>query len=385
MEVLQYFHMNGGTSETGYASNSSLQKRGIEVTKPIIQEAILEIINSISSGKDIPKSISIAEMGCSSGPTALLVVSYIIDTIYNNYGALSGSPHPEILVFLNDLSSNDFNLIFKSLQGFYDQLKKTYNSLGDADDDQKQHRCFVAGIPGSFYGRLFPSRSLHFVHSSYSLHWLSQSPQGIKKSNKGNGYMAESSPPSVLEAYLKQFERDFYSFLKCRFEEIVKGGRLVLTVCGRADDTSPSREMRCFGWGLLAEALREMVSQGKIEEGKLDSFNMPLYIPSPSEVKSVILNEGSFIINRLETFEVTSGEAFLLKDEDDDDDYKITAGKNFANFTRALSESLVVSHFGEEIIEELYKRCREIVAPRLSRDRSMKNKHISIVISLTRE
>ncbi|KAI3867839.1 hypothetical protein MKW92_021923 [Papaver armeniacum] len=379
MEVSQYFHMNGGTSETSYTSNSSLQKR-----------AILEIINSISSGKDIPKSISIAEMGCSSGPTALLVVSYVIDMIFNKSlhgldGAHSGSPHPEILVFLNDLSGNDFNIIFKSLQGFYDQLKKAYTNLGDADDDQKQHGCFVAGIPGSFYGRLFPRDSLHFVHSSYSLHWLSQSPQGIKKSNKGNVYMAESSPPSVLEAYLKQFERDFCSFLKCRFEEIVKGGRMVLTVCGRADNTSPSREMRCFRWGLLAEALREMVSQGKIEEEKLDSFNMPLYVPSPSEVTSVILNEGSFIINRLETFEVTSGEGFPLKYEDDDDDYKITASTNFANFTRAISESLVVSHFGEEIIEELYKRLREIVAPRLSRDQSMKNKHISIVISLTRE
>ncbi|KAI3859505.1 hypothetical protein MKW98_027102 [Papaver atlanticum] len=343
MEVPQYFHMNGGTSETSYTSNSSMQKRGIEVTKPIIQEAILEIINSISSGKDIPKSISIAEMGCSSGPTALLVVSYIIDTIYNNNkslhesdGALSGCPHPEILVLLNDLSSNDFNVIFKSLQGFYDQLKKAYTNLGDADDDQKQHGCFVAGIPGSFYGRLFPSGSLHFVHSSYSLHWLSP------KRNKGNVYMAESSPPSVLEAYLKQFERDFCSFLKCRYEEIVKGGRMVLTFCGRADDTSPSRGMHCFIMNLI---------QGKIEEEKLDSFDMPQYVPSPSVVKSVILNEG----------------------------------KNIVNFMRSISESLVVSHFGEEIIEELYKRCREIIAPRLSREGSRKTKHLSIVISMTRK
>ncbi|KAI3845827.1 hypothetical protein MKX03_020324 [Papaver bracteatum] len=235
MEVSQYFHMNSGTSETSYTSNSSLQKRGIEVTKPIIQEAILKIINSISSGKDIPKSISIAEMGCSSGPTALLVVSYIIDTIYNKNkslhesdGALSGSPHPEILVFLNDLSSNDFNIIFKSLQGFYDQLKKAYTNFGDSEDDQEQHRCFFAGIPGSFYGRLFPSGSLHFVHSSYSLHWLSQvvhreSRRVIRVT------FAESSPPSVVEAYLKQFERDFGSFLKCRYEEIVKGGRMVIS------------------------------------------------------------------------------------------------------------------------------------------------------------
>ena len=34
--------------------------------------------------------------------------------------------------------------------------------------------CLFSGTPGSFYGRLFPSNSLHFVHSSYSLQWLSQ-------------------------------------------------------------------------------------------------------------------------------------------------------------------------------------------------------------------
>lgn len=65
--------MNGGsgTSETSYSSNSLIQNKGIEVTKPIIEEAILETINSASSGQNISKSTSIAEMGCSSGPNAL--------------------------------------------------------------------------------------------------------------------------------------------------------------------------------------------------------------------------------------------------------------------------------------------------------------------------
>ncbi|KAI3910240.1 hypothetical protein MKW92_001195 [Papaver armeniacum] len=394
MEVIQYFHMNGGsgTSETNYSSNSFIQKNGIELTKPIIEEAILETINSTSSGQNISKSISIAEMGCSSGPNSLLAVSYIMNTIHNKFvhesdGALGASPpHPEILVFLNDLSSIVFNIIFKSLHGFYDELKKTYKKLGDADDAQKQHRFFVAGIPGSFYDRLFPSDSLHFVHSSYSLHWLSQSPQGIEKSNKGNIYMAESSPPSVLEAYQKQFERDFSSFLMCRLEEIVKGGRMELTIFGRANGTSPSSDMRCHMWGLLAEALRDMVSQDKIEEEKLDSFNMPLYVPSPSEVKAVILTEGSFTINRLETFEVTlgEGEEIFRKGEDNDDNDMLTGSRSFVNFMRAISESLLVSHFGEEIIEELYERYRKIVAPLLSREESAKTKHLSIVISIAR-
>lgn len=38
----------------------------------------------------------------------------------------------------------------------------------------KLGNCFVTGMPGSFYGRIFPTRSLDFVHSSASVHWLSQ-------------------------------------------------------------------------------------------------------------------------------------------------------------------------------------------------------------------
>ena len=44
--------------------------------------------------------------------------------------------------------------------------------------------------------------------------------------------------------------------------------------------------------------------QGIIKEEKLDTFNIPLYTPSPSEVKLEVLKEGSFAINRLEVSEV---------------------------------------------------------------------------------
>ncbi|KAK2990047.1 hypothetical protein RJ640_015438 [Escallonia rubra] len=68
--------------------------------------------------------------------------------------------------FTGKLYTNDFNNIFKLLPEFYDmQRKKRGEEFGP---------WFVSGVPGSFYGRLFPSNSLDFVYSSYSLHWLSQ-------------------------------------------------------------------------------------------------------------------------------------------------------------------------------------------------------------------
>lgn len=105
-------------------------------------------------------------MGCSSGPNSFRVISYIMDIIYAkclNLGRLS----PEFRVMLNDLPSNDFNAIFESLPSFFKKLneEKGSGSFGP---------CFIAGVAGSFYGRVFPRKSLHFVHSSSSLHWLSQ-------------------------------------------------------------------------------------------------------------------------------------------------------------------------------------------------------------------
>ncbi|MCL7037356.1 hypothetical protein MKW94_004764 [Papaver nudicaule] len=348
MDLNIQFHMNGGTGETSYSSNSSLRKKGLELTQPIIEEAIIEIMYSLyltSSTPSISKSISIADMGCSLGPNALLVVLYVMNTVFkillrDSGGVSLAYPHPKILVFLNDLSGNDFNTTFNSLQGFYDEIKKTYKKLGGHEGDQRQQPCFVAGIPGSFYGRLFLAGSLRFAHSSYSLHWLSQ------KINKGNVYMVESSPPSVVEAYLNQFERDFEFFLKCRSEEVVKGGPMVLTTSGRANNVRPCSKEHCF---------------------KLESFHVPLYIPSSPEMKSIVLREGSFIINQLETLKLL---------------WTVSNGDVMVNNLRAISVPLLASHFGEGIIAEWFYRLGVSFVAYVPKEKS---KTSGIVISIVRQ
>ncbi|KAI3959081.1 hypothetical protein MKX01_023757, partial [Papaver californicum] len=82
-------------------------------------------------------------------------------------------------------------------------------------------------------------------------------PLGIENCNKGNIYISKSSPPFITEAYLKQFMSDFKGFLKCRSEELVKGGKMVLTLLGRRN-ADPTKE-------------------------KLISFNLPQYMPPNEE------------------------------------------------------------------------------------------------------
>ncbi|KAM0063211.1 putative theobromine synthase [Helianthus debilis subsp. tardiflorus] len=108
--------------------------------------------------------ITVADLGCSSGTNTLLVVSIIIDIVHEVCQE-NNREVPQFQVCLNDLFGNDFNTIFKSLPDSYANLKKTKGvAFGP---------CFVSAVPGSFYGRLFPNKSLHLVHCATSNQWLS--------------------------------------------------------------------------------------------------------------------------------------------------------------------------------------------------------------------
>lgn len=216
------------------------------MTKPIVEEAINNLYCS-----SFPTNFTIADLGCSSGPNTLMAVSELIKVVEENRQKHNKQPI-EYQVLLNDLPGNDFNTIFKSLPNFLEKLKM---EIGDHDIGP----CLFNGVPGSFYGRLFSSKSVNFIHSSYSLHWLSKVPEGLE-GNKRNIYMVDTSPKSVVEAYYKQFQNDFELFLKCRREELVKGGSMVLTLLGRRSQDPTSKEC-CYIWELLAMALNDMVSE----------------------------------------------------------------------------------------------------------------------------
>lgn len=109
--------------------------------------------------KEEPQCLNIADLGCSSGPNTFYLVKQIINLI-DSECKIKSQEEPELHVFLNDLPANDFNSVFINLSEFGRKHGPT--------------SVFFAGVPGSFYGRLFPRNSLHFIHSSYCLHWLSQ-------------------------------------------------------------------------------------------------------------------------------------------------------------------------------------------------------------------
>ncbi|CAI9786519.1 unnamed protein product [Fraxinus pennsylvanica] len=353
-----------------------MQRKIISVATSIIEEAVADSLE-----KNFPESIGIADLGCSSGPNTLMVISEIIDKVYAITNKL-GSPLPELRISLNDLPGNDFNNIFISLPEFYKKLKMEKN-IG-------QEGCFISGVPGSFYGRLFPRKSLHFVHSSSSLHWLSQVPPTLESSflkplNKGKIYISKNTMACVLDAYLSQFKRDFSLFLKSRSEEMADDGSMVLSFMGRVS-ADPSCEESCMQWELLAQALMSMALEGRIEEEKIDSFNAPYYAPSAMEVTSAIEEEGSFTITRLEAFEIDwDGGAPINNNVHENpntiEKYYVPRGQLFSKTIRAVVESMLECHFGREIMDELFRRYGELVDDYFLKTRP---RSIDLVVSLTK-
>ncbi|XP_050205161.1 probable caffeine synthase MTL2 [Mercurialis annua] len=330
--------MNGGDGNNSYANNSLLQKKVILKARAVLQQSITEFYN-----KTFSDCIKIADMGCSSGPNTFLPIWEIIDAIVDTCNRLK-TKAPALQIFLNDLPSNDFNSVFLSLPNFYKKL--------DEEKGGKIGPCFIAATPGSFYGRVFPTQFLHFVHSSYSLHWLSQVPEGIM--NKGNIWIAETSPPTVHKAYSDQFKRDFTLFLRSRSEEIISGGHMVITCM--AQTTNPSCKFGgCELLRLIGISLKDMVNEGMIKESIFDSCNFPIYAPSKEEVISMIEREDSFMIAKLEEFEL-SWDANI---ENGDKNLVFNTwerAKYVATYMRAVTESILANYFDNAIIEDLFQR-----------------------------
>ncbi|XP_042037662.1 S-adenosyl-L-methionine:benzoic acid/salicylic acid carboxyl methyltransferase 3-like [Salvia splendens] len=359
MEVVQVLRMNGGLGETSYANNSLVQRKVISMTKPITEEAITQVYRSVDG---ISNRFCIAELGCSSGPNTLAVAAELITTVHQ-LSRSHGRQLPEFQILLNDLPGNDFNSIFHSLlPQFRAQLDQQMGS--------KSAPCFVYGVPGSFYGRLFAANSLHFVHSSYSLMWLSKVPEGVEKWNKEEIYIGSKSPAPAINVYYSQFRVDFHTFLKCRSEEVVGGGAMVLTILGRKSDNAAASKECCYIWELLALSLKEMVSEGAIDEEKLHSFNIPQYMPSPAEVRRSVEEEGSFAISRLDTSEIRWADCGSS-----------CGGKDVAKCMRSVAEPMLVEHFGETIIDELFGKYERSLTDCMSKEEM---KFINVTVSLIR-
>ncbi|XP_049415037.1 loganic acid O-methyltransferase-like [Solanum stenotomum] len=318
------FPMNAGDGLYSYSKNSHLQKEIIDGVKEIVRDAIirkLDIKTILSSSN----TIHITDLGCSVGPNTFSSMQHIVEALkdkylYQDQVIDSTKSILEFQIFFNDQVTNDFNTLFQSLP-----VDRSY---------------YASGVPGSFYDRLFPSRSIHFLHSSCAIHWLSKIPKELldEKSpawNKGLIHYVGASNVEIVNAYVAQFEKDMEMFFNARAEEIVPGGMMVLVTAFSG-----------YGHflGFFGSSLMDMVNEGKLDESLVDSFNLPLYFPSPQDMTKVVEKNGLFSIERMELINIKS----KLVDEAD--------AKTIMMSIRSSLEGVIINHFGSKIAEEACER-----------------------------
>ncbi|PHU09065.1 hypothetical protein BC332_20925 [Capsicum chinense] len=202
--------------------------------------------------------LHIADFGCSIGPNTFIAMQHVVQVLkekYHNNNIL------EFQVFFNNHVTNDFNTLFRSVP-----IDRSY---------------YAFGVPGTFHGRLVLSRSIHFAHCSTAIHWLSKCPEELldEKSpawNKGLIHYAGTSNVEVLNAYVAQFEKDMEMMVIISPQSI-------------------ERLVKFFGSCLI-----DLVNEGKLDESLVDSFNVPAYSPSPQDMTKAVEKNDCFSIKRIE-------------------------------------------------------------------------------------
>ncbi|KAK6921239.1 SAM dependent carboxyl methyltransferase [Dillenia turbinata] len=322
MEASETHPMKGGAGPCSYVNNSDRQRKAADrAFKAIVTEAIIENLDTTHL-PPFSNSYAIADLGCSTGPNTFIVMKKIIQAIKHRHQMEGHDDNIEFQCFFSDHVSNDFNTLFLSL----------------AID----RRYFVAGVPGSFYERLFGKASINFFSSTFALHWLSCVPKELSDSNslaynKGRITYANAHE-EVGEAFVAQFSKDMESFLHARAEETVPGGLISILMCGRSDGTPRSKSV--FGHSLqpLESCLVDMANERLVDTDQLSKFNIPIYTPSTTEIRLLVQGNGCFNIVKLEELH----QEYI----------RIPSAAEI----RAVSEGVISNTFGVEILDELYDR-----------------------------
>ncbi|KAJ8567439.1 hypothetical protein K7X08_019647 [Anisodus acutangulus] len=334
----QKIHMNGGDGPKSYAKNSEYQKQVVGYSKRVLNELIHQQLDvGINPHFNPCNPFRIADFGCSVGRNTYLAAQNIVEAVEQKYKSNEDRENPllvpEFFVFFNDLVQNDFNTLFS----YIDSNKPNY---------------YIAGVPGSFHGRVFPKAFLHFAHSSMALLYLSRIPEEVMNKdsaawNKGGiHYSCSGAAKEVEAAYSTQFRKDIEAFLDARDKELVPGGLMVITTLGILDGVLPCECAMGVTFSILGSCLDDMANMGIISEEKLDSFNLPYYYTSQMELETLIKAHGCFDITRFEKLPTP------LRQVVHDVQTAVLS-------IRVVTEALFQQHFGKDITEELFQRCAE--------------------------
>jgi hypothetical protein len=180
-----------------YNTNSKPQLAAIDSSVSFIHQAIdaLDIDNS-----SLKNPLIIADFGTSHGANSIYAMKLII-----NYLHEKKKDYREPLVIHNDLSTNDWQIVFQLL------------------NDDNFYKSVANGH--SFYEQCLTNNSLSIGYSSTAIHWLAKKPCNIS-----NHCVSLFAIDDELIAFKSQAHTDYINFLESRSRELISGGILILAI-----------------------------------------------------------------------------------------------------------------------------------------------------------
>uniref|UniRef100_A0A0A9HCZ6 Uncharacterized protein n=1 Tax=Arundo donax TaxID=35708 RepID=A0A0A9HCZ6_ARUDO len=127
---------------------------------------------------------------------------------------------------------------------------------------------------------------------------------------------------------------------------------MVLIFLGRKDEDVYNGDLNQL-FGLVVEkSLQSLVVKGLVEKEKLESFILSVYGPSVAEVKEVVMQNHMFNMNHIKLSE-TNWDPYDDSEGDGVED-SACSSMNIAKCIRSVLKSLIVCHFGENILDALF-------------------------------
>ncbi|KAL3686712.1 hypothetical protein R1sor_013021 [Riccia sorocarpa] len=357
--------MKAGDGVESYARNSVPQADFMSHILPTVYDMI-DRVNLPQEGV-----VVVADLGCASGLNGIRNVDSVIERIRSRFVGTEG---PEFLVYFQDLPGCDFNNLFQNL----------FSSPNSVTAEVPPRPYFAAGVPGSFYGRLFPASSLHFVLSSFALHWLSKIPDAVydKTSPAYNGEHTDLhlSSISTVDAYAEQAHRNLTSFLAARAAEMAKGGTMLL-VFGLREGYYPYRVGPTLE--LQERIWNELVSEGLVEPELRDSHNNHVYFRTLGEVEKALSGFSSyFTVERRDITPSPLSSSFARSPASSSEEI----AQRITSVFTAAGGDLLESHFGELSTRLFLQRYKEALIEgfnnkTLVEDLPNSRKHLVLVLT----
>lgn len=342
-----------------YDNNSHTQASDIDAAGDALQ-----FVASSASQNRRDESLDIVDYGCAEGQNSRQMTEIMLNAVP------TGSRHPYISIFRNDLHTNDFSSLTRAAQ-------KT-----DCSESARHTSVFEFIRPGSFYEQVMPANSVDIACSFSALHWLRRLPEHLQTLPHVTGECE-----SVQPAFANQAAADWTEFLSRRATELRVNGRLVISLVARKSGCGHIHGP----FALLNSAIQELVAAGQIDEARYRQFYMPIHRRTVEEAIVPFQDRqhplfGAFALESLEIEELPP----LLGSMIERGEAPTTAVSRYVGFIRAFSEPVIRAGLFDlhqidpgtvsASIDCLYARMEELVAL----DRSLFDLHKTRILMVLR-